>query len=252
VLALLSNDDGIYAPGLEALVSQVSAIARVVVVAPEVEQSAVGHAISIYNPLRVTEIYKSNTLYGYAVRGTPADCVKLAVAEILDRPPDIVISGINLGKNVGDCILYSGTVSAATEGAILGIPSMAVSLATYSNPDFSYAARFAARMAELIGRRGLPHGTLLNVNVPALRPEQISGVCISRQGRFIFKDIFRKLHDPYGRDYFWLETEDIQQDANSDNDLSALKQGKISITPLKYDLTDHGLMKELKEWDITL
>jgi 5'-nucleotidase len=249
---LLTNDDGIHAPGLEALYHQLKTIAQVKVVAPEMEQSAVGHAITIYNPLRVTEVFKREALFGYAVNGTPADCVKLGANIIFPQPPDLVISGINLGMNAGDCIIYSGTVSAATEAVILRIPSIAVSLATYdSGADFGYAARFINRLAQLVHQNGLPAGTLLNVNIPAVSPEEIKGVCITRQGRFTFKDVFVKRHDPKGRTYYWLENEDIQPDPDGDCDLNAIKENKISITPIKYDFTDYAYLNELKKWNIS-
>ncbi len=248
---LLTNDDGIHAPGLDALYRQLKSIAEVKVVAPEVEQSAVGHAITIYNPLRVTEVHKQKNLFGYGVNGTPADCVKLGIKVIFPDPPDLVISGINLGMNAGDCIIYSGTVSAAAEGVIRGIPSIAVSLDTYDAlADFSYAAGFIKRLAQLVYKNGLPAETLLNVNIPAVTPDKIGGVRIARQGRFTFKDVFVKRHDPKGRTYYWLESEDIKIDPNMDCDLNIIRQNKISITPIKYDLTNYSYLEELKKWPI--
>ncbi len=248
---LLTNDDGIHARGLEALYCELKDIAEVKIVAPEVEQSAVGHAITIYNPLRVTEVFKQEDFFGYGINGTPADCVKLGANVIFSQPPDLVVSGINLGMNAGDCIIYSGTVSAATEAVILGIPAIAVSLASYdAKADFSYAASFIKKLAEQVYKNGLPPETLLNVNVPAVSPEDIDGVCITRQGRFTFKDVFVKRHDPKGRTYYWLENEDIKVDPGSDYDLNVIKQNKISITPIKYDLTDYNYLENLKKWDI--
>lgn len=248
---LLTNDDGIHARGLEVLCHTLKEIAEVKVVAPEVEQSAVGHAITIYNPLRVTEVFKQDSFFGYGVNGTPADCVKLGVNVIFSKAPDLVVSGINLGMNAGDCIIYSGTVSAAAEAVILGIPAIAVSLASYdAQADFSYAANFIKRLAKQVYKNGLPSETLLNVNVPAVSPDEIRGVCITRQGRFTFKDVFVKRHDPRGRTYYWLESEDIEVDPASDYDLNVIKQNKVSITPIKYDLTDYNYLKELEKWNI--
>ncbi len=163
---LLTNDDGINAKGLTTLRESIKEIADVIVVAPETEQSAVGHAITLSDPLRVREVDRNGEFIGYAVNGTPADCVKIAVRAILKDPPDMIVSGINLGANIATNVIYSGTVSAATEGTILGIPSIAISLATFVNPDFSFAANFAKRLALATHENGLPDGTLLNVNVP--------------------------------------------------------------------------------------
>jgi len=249
---LLTNDDGIYAPGLEAVCKELQTVAQVKVVAPEAEQSAVGHAITIYNPLRVTEIHKNGHFFGYGINGTPADCVKLGLGVIFCEPVDLVISGINLGRNAGDSIIYSGTVSAATEAIILGVPAIACSLATYTNPDFSVAAKFVRKLALLVHKHGLPRGTLLNVNVPAVSEDKIAGVAITRQGRFTSKDSFTKRMDPFQRHYYWLESMEIGiDDPQAGYDLIALKQNKISITPLKYDLTDYNFMENLNKWDIS-
>lgn len=247
---LLTNDDGIYAPGILALLDALKDIAEVWVVAPEKEQSAVGHAITLSDPLRVKKVKKDGEFLGYAVAGTPADCVKIGISQILPQKPDLVISGINQGLNAGDCVIYSGTVSAATEGTIMGIPSIAVSLGTYINPDFSTAARFTAYLAKQVYRRGLPKGILLNVNVPAVDPSEIRGVAITRQGRFTFRDIFVKRQDPRGRTYYWLEYEELSIEESEDNDLAAVRQNKISITPLQHDLTDYSFLQTLKDWEI--
>ncbi len=248
---LLTNDDGIHAAGLRVLHEELKSIAQVDIVAPEVEQSAVGHAITIYNPLRVTETFKHKEFFGYAVNGTPADCVKIGLKVILSEPPDLIVSGINLGMNVGDCIIYSGTVSAATEGIILGVPSIAVSLASYApDADFGYAAEFTKKLAEQVYQNGLPEGVLLNVNIPAVAPSKIKGVNITHQGRFTFKDVFVKQKDPKGRTYFWLEGEDIRMNTDNNNDLNAIMNNNISITPIKYELTDHNYLKELEKWEI--
>ena len=169
---LISNDDGIAAPGIHALVKEIRKIAKVTVVAPDRQQSAVGHAITMNYPLRAIPYERDGEFFGYAVDGTPADAVKLGVRYLLKERPDLVVSGINHGSNTAINILYSGTVSAATEGTVLGIPSIAVSLTTYDEADFTYAAKFSARLAAVVLERGLPAGTLLNVNVPAVSPER--------------------------------------------------------------------------------
>ena len=180
---LLTNDDGINAPGLYALYKEMRKLGEVSVVAPDSEKSAVGHAITLSDPLRVSNFYKNNDFFGYAVNGTPADCVKLAYWA-LDIKPDLLISGINLGSNTGINIIYSGTVSAATEGVFLNIPSFAISLTTFLNPNFSIAAKFAKKLSKQILKNGLPEGTLLNVNVPALENESnLNGVEITTQGK---------------------------------------------------------------------
>ena len=247
---LLTNDDGIFAPGILALYKELKKTADAWIVAPENEQSAVGHAITISDPLRVKEVEKDGEFLGYAVGGTPADCVKIGIGQILPQKPDLVISGINLGLNTGDCVIYSGTVSAATEGTIMGIPSIAVSLGTFTNPDFSTAARFTAHLARIVEQQGLPKGILLNVNVPAVDPSHIKGVAITRQGRFTFRDAFVKRQDPRGRTYYWLEYEELKVEENGNTDLIAVRQNKISITPLQHDLTDYKFLETLKSWKI--
>jgi len=180
---LLTNDDGIHAPGLYALHETLKSDYEVDIVAPESEMSAVGQAITLTMPLRVQEVQKNGSFFGYAVTGTPADCVKIAVQELLERPPDVILSGINPGANVGVNILYSGTVSAATEGAFLGVKSAAISLNTRINPDFRFAARFSREIIRFMTESDLRGGTALNVNIPAVPPEEITGVSITNKDR---------------------------------------------------------------------
>ena len=206
---LLTNDDGIYAPGLMALYEALRAEHHLDIVAPETEMSAVGHAITLTSPLRVREIAKEGALFGHAVSGTPADCVKIAIQELLPLAPEIVLSGINLGANVGVNVLYSGTVSAATEGAFLGIPSAAISLATHQQPDFRFAAEFAKEVIAFMVKSGLREGTALNVNVPALPPDQIKGISITRQGTSRFVERYERRSDPRGNVYYWLMGEKV-------------------------------------------
>jgi len=195
---LLTNDDGIHAKGITALHGELSPYHNVNVVAPESEMSAVGHAISLTRPIRVRKVNKNGSFFGYGVEGTPADCVKIAVQELLETPPDLVLSGINQGANVGVNVLYSGTVSAATEGAFLGIKSAAISLDSHKDPDFAFAARFSHEIIKFIMDSALKKGTALNVNIPAVPTEKIKGVSITRQGLSIFKERFDRRVDPRG------------------------------------------------------
>jgi len=247
---LLTNDDGIYAEGIYALWAELSKIGNVTVVAPDSERSAVGHAITMSAPLRVKDAYRRMNYFGYAVSGTPADCVKIAVLSILKKKPDIVVSGINHGPNVGLSALYSGTVSGATEGAILGMPAIAVSLATFKNPDFSVAASFAAKAAKNVYEKGLPKGTFLNINVPAKSAKQIKGVRITKQGKTPIFEKFDKRIDPHNNTYYWLSGETINLKADKDSDIIAIKNDYISVTPLQYDLTDRCMINELSKWKL--
>jgi 5'-nucleotidase len=246
---LLTNDDGIYAEGIKALYIALEELGDITVVAPDAERSAVGHAITLSDPLRVKEVNRGGKFFGYAITGTPADCVKIAIRAILKDRPDIVVSGINLGPNVGYSVLYSGTVSGATEGAILGIPSIAISLGTFEKPDYSYAAVFAKKMVRLIlENKGLPQGTLLNINIPAVPQDQIKGVRIVKQSKRAIEERFDKREDPRKRTYYWLTGEVIESDGQDDADIETLRNNYISITPIHCDMTDYEFMSVLKTW----
>ncbi len=247
---LVCNDDGIAAPGLYALAQEMRGLGETTVVAPDRQQSAVGHAITMNYPLRAVPYQKNEQFFGYAVDGTPADAVKLAVKCLLPRKPDLLLSGINHGSNTAINIIYSGTVSAATEGTILGIPSIAVSLTTYQEADFGYAARFAARLARMVLARGLPRGTLLNVNVPALPEQEIRGVKVTRQGESSWEDTFDVRRDPANREYFWLTGKMKVTDSDPGTDQVAVRDGYISVTPIRYQLTDDRMVGELGEWGV--
>lgn len=245
---LLTNDDGIYARGLSALYHELSKDADCLIVAPEVEQSAVGHAITLFRPLTVRSAKKAGDFLGYAVTGTPADCVKLGIRELSDKPVDLVVSGINLGANVGINVIYSGTVSAATEGVILGVPSIAISLDTHRDPDFSFAARFARKIAKFALNDYPWKGFALNVNVPAIPEEKIKGVFVAKQGRARLIENFEKRVDPRENTYYWLAGETrLSQDEEIDSDACALRKGMITITPIHYDLTRYDILKDLAE-----
>ena len=249
-LILVSNDDGYDSPGIYALVMSLRTIADVVVVAPATQQSAVGHAITVQTPLRARPIQRGRHFSGWAVEGTPADSVKLGVSTLLDRKPDLVVSGINHGMNTSVNVIYSGTVSAATEGAVLGIPAIAMSLASHSlKADMRAAAAFARKISAEVLKRGLPPGTLLNVNVPNVPPEEIKGVSVTKQGRSWWDDGFETRRDPVGRDYYWLVGEYVW-DKDPVVDDSALQRNMISVTPLHYSLTDEALFEQMQDWNI--
>ena len=247
---LVSNDDGIDAPGIYALASELKKIGNVTVVAPDKQMSAVGHAITMNYPLRISDFMKDGSLFGHAVEGTPADCVKLAIRALLDAAPDILVSGINHGSNTAINIIYSGTVSAATEGTILGIPSIAVSLATWDKAEFSYAAKFSRLLTEFIARKGLPEATLLNVNIPAVKEKDIRGVRVTRQGKSRWDDTFEVRRDPNNKEYFWLSGKLDVIDQADDTDEIAVRKNYISITPIHYDLTDYTMLETMKHWDM--
>lgn len=249
-LILVSNDDGYDSPGIYALVMSLRRIADVVVCAPATQQSAVGHAITVQTPLRARPINRGPHFTGWAVEGTPADSVKLGVSTLIKRKPDLVVSGINHGMNTSINVIYSGTVSAATEGAILGIPAIAMSLASHSlKADMSAAAAFARKIAAEVLKRGLPKGTLLNVNVPDVPPGEIKGVAVTRQGRSWWDDGFEARRDPVGRDYYWLVGEYVWDDNPLADDI-ALRGNMISVTPLHYSLTDDQLFSDMQTWNI--
>lgn len=247
---LVSNDDGINAPGIYALVQELKKIGRVTVVAPDRQQSAVGHAITMNFPLRVTEFFKNNEFFGYAVQGTPADSVKIAVRTLLPQKPDIIVSGVNHGSNTAINVIYSGTVSAATEGTVLGIPSIAVSLTTYDEPDFRFAAKFARKLAAVVAKKGLPQETLLNVNVPAVKEKDIRGVLITRQGKTRWDDTFDVRRDPANKEYYWLTGKLDVIDTSEDTDQIAIMNNYISVTPIHYDLTDYSTLPTIQGWGL--
>lgn len=250
---LLSNDDGIHAPGLRALYESVRDLGDTTIVAPAAEQSAVGHAITLSDPLKTRRIHKDGGFFGFAVSGTPADCVKLAVHTLLDTPPDIVISGINHGPNPGINIIYSGTVSAATEGTILGIPSMAVSIDTFGDAHWATAGKVVRRLVGQLADRSLPKDTLLNVNVPNLPINEIRGFKVVRMGRSRFMEIFHKRSDPRGNEYYWMDGEmTLLDNSGGETDIEALRAGYVSLTPIGLDLTQYSALDYFNNWDLQL
>jgi 5'-nucleotidase len=218
------------------------------VVAPDAERSAVGHAITTLTPLRLKEFRRGRRLLGYASNGTPADCVKIGVSAVFEREPDLVVSGINLGSNTATNVIYSGTVSAATEARILGIPSMAISLAAATNPLWSSAAVVGRRVAARVLEHGLPPKVLLNVNVPNLPRAEIKGVLVTRQGDSLFEEGYTIREDPRGQPYYWRAGSFQLVDEDPDTDARALADGYVSITPVTFDLTAHESREALAAW----
>lgn len=249
--ALVCNDDGISAPGLAELANSLSHDFDVTVIAPATQMSAVGHAITIHTPLRVSEFFKEGKFFGYSVHGTPADCVKLALRSLLPAKPDIIVSGINHGGNTSTSIIYSGTVSAATEGTFLGIPSIAISLSTYAIPDFGVAAKFASFISKLVLEKGLPNGVLLNVNIPAIPASEIKGVKVTKMGNSVWDDAFEHRKDPHNQTYYWLTGKLMIVDDDETQDEIAVTNQYISITPIQFDLTAYSFLKELETWNLT-
>ena len=238
---LISNDDGIRAAGIQALEAALAPLGDVWVVAPDREQSASSHSLSLHRPLRVEQLDARH----FAVDGTPTDAINLAINGIMRERPDLVVSGINHGGNLGDDITYSGTVSAAMEGTLLGVPSVAVSLVTREAADFSAAAAFSARLALELSERSVPRDTLLNVNVPALPAEQLRGYVITRQGKRRYGDALVEHLDPRGRKYYWISGDDLGFVPAEGTDCTAVAGGYISITPLHLDLTNYASIAEL-------
>ena len=247
---LVTNDDGVYAPGILALSNAMHNVGEVHVVAPLAEKSAVGHAITVSDPLRVTKADRNGQFFGYAVNGTPADCVKIAVKCILNKKPDLVISGINQGSNTATNVIYSGTVSAAAEGVILGIPSIAVSLTSFSRQEFDYAAKVALQVSLQVLKKGLPPRTLLNVNVPAIPEADIEDVVATRQGMGRYEEVFDKRTDPQNRTYYWMAGKRMILDTDDDIDDVVVMNNKVSVTPIQYDLTHYEFLKELQKWKL--
>lgn len=245
MLILVTNDDGVYSPGILALAETLSSLGRTVVVAPDRERSAVGHSLTLHHPLRAEEIRPDV----YAVDGTPTDCVNLGIHGLLERRPDLVVSGINRGGNLGDDITYSGTVAAALEATLMGVPAIAFSLDgnSFQLEDFSPAASFAADLAKEVIARGLPSDTFLNVNFP---PQTPRGVRLTRQGKRRYGDVVVEKIDPRGRKYFWIGVGELGFEEAEGTDFSAINAGFISITPLHLDLTNYRSFEALSGWNL--
>ena len=247
---LLTNDDGIHAPGLWAIYNRLAGIHHVDVVAPDRERSAIGHAITLNQPLRANRISLNGGYSGYAINGTPADCVKLGFSEILSENPDVVIAGANPGANVGANLNYSGTVAAAKEAALGGAIGIAVSIEGPDVENYDDGASFIAGFCETVYTKGLPFGTFLNVNIPNCPLSEIAGVRISRQTVEVLSGYIEKRQDPRSRTYFWQGRDMQSFGADPDLDGAVLKQRCISITPVKCDMTDYQAMEDMAGWDL--
>ncbi|PSR00394.1 MAG: 5'/3'-nucleotidase SurE [Bacteroidetes bacterium QS_9_68_14] len=250
-LILISNDDGIDSEGIAALAGAMGDFGEVYVVAPMDEQSAVGHAITVRDPVRARAwdfAEEAGAAAAWAVSGTPADCVKLAVNQLLPRRPALVASGVNRGPNTAVNVLYSGTVSAATEGAILGIDAAAFSLCEWDGGHYATAARVARRVARRVLEKGLPEGVLLNVNVPSAPMAELAGTRVTRQARALWKESFTARVDPFDEPYYWMAGEFVDLDEGTGTDLGAVEEGYVSVTPIQHDLTAYDHLAGLREW----
>jgi 5'-nucleotidase len=250
-LILITNDDGITAPGIRTLIEVMKGLGDVVVVAPDSPQSAMGHAITVNSTLFVEKIKVDDGVQmEYSCSGTPADCVKLAVNQILERKPDLCVSGINHGSNSSINVIYSGTMSAAIEAGIEGIPAIGFSLLDYSwNANFEATKKFVKTIAENVLNEGLPKDVVLNVNIPNLSNQELKGIKICRQARAYWEEEFDKRKNPQGRDYYWLTGKFVNLDHGEDTDEWALKNGYVSVVPVQFDLTAHHSIQTLNSWN---
>lgn len=248
---LLSNDDGVMAEGIKALATELSKEHEVYIIAPDRERSAAGHSLTLHTPIRVEELEaKFGAKRIWVTSGTPGDCVKIGINAILgeDEKPDLIISGINHGPNLGSDILYSGTVSCAMEGAMMGYPSIAVSLASMSNETelFKNVAQFMRKFVHKVKEFNFPKKSILNINVPGLMPEDLAGIAITRLGGKMFTDEYDKRVDPRGKVYYWMAGELIRQCENDDSDINALRWNKVSVTPITFEMTLDSVIPELE------
>jgi len=247
---LITNDDGVDAPGLLALQKALRGVGEVTVFAPDHNWSAAGHTKTMHKPLRVSQTTLLDGTLAYTTTGGPSDCVALVLLGILDHQPDLIVSGINQGANVGHDITYSGTLAAAMEAVIFGIPALAVSLDSYQSEDFAGAAQIAARLVKLVLERGLPADTFLNVNVPAVPQDEVAGVRITRLGKRVYRDTLVERQDPRGRNYYWIGGEPPTGVPEEGTDIWALANNCVSITPLHLDMTQYQMMEELRRWGL--
>ncbi len=251
-LILVTNDDGITAPGIRALISVMKTLGDVVVVAPDSPQSGMGHAITINSTLHIEQVcIDDGPQKEYSCSGTPADCVKLGVKEILKRKPDLCVSGINHGSNSSINVIYSGTMSAAIEAGIEDIPAIGFSLCDYNwSANFEHCKSFVKIIAENVLEHGLDSGTVLNVNFPNLESNDIKGIKVCRQARANWEEEFDKRQNPYGKDYYWLTGKFVNLDHGEDTDEWALEYGYVSVVPIHFDLTAHHSIQKLNTWNL--
>ncbi|MFC1467416.1 5'/3'-nucleotidase SurE [Verrucomicrobiota bacterium] len=248
---LICNDDGIEAPGIEALYKVACEFGTVTVAAPDGERSAAGHAITIGKPIRTRRIEKDGKFFGTAIDGTPADCVKLALNALMDKPADLVLSGINLGSNTGISTIYSGTVAAAREGVVHNIPSIAFSSCSYQTPHFETSARVARKVLEQVAEHGLPGHTLLNVNIPGVPVEKLKGIRAASMGQSRWIEKFHARKDPFGNDYYWLDGEQEILDDGENVDINLVANNIAAVTPIQLNLTDSDQLSAISHWNFS-
>ena len=251
-MILLCNDDGFKSDGLRVLRKALLGLDDVIIVAPETEQSAMGHAITLNQPLKVRRVEEEGEFLGYSVNGTPADCIKLAITVLLDEAPKLVVSGINKGGNLGICALYSGTVSAAVEAMVMGVPSIAVSLDTYENPNFQPAANFTRKLIPQLFEKKFLQDVVLNINVPPVSESEFAGIAITRQGKSRVIEEFDSRKDPRGNTYYWLAGEMFFEETKEDADCVMIAKNYISIAPIHSDLTHYPSINTLKNWKLEI
>ena len=243
---LITNDDGISSKGIYALWEAMQDLGDTFIAAPSVEKSASSHSLTLSDPLRISNVQRKNGFKGWSISGTRVDCVKIAIRSLMDDKPDILVSGINHGANLGNNIMYSGTVSAAAEGMIMGIPSIDISLASHETDNYYVVKEFAKKIVKKVIVNGIPKDMLLNVNVPYCNAEEVKGVRITKQGCQYFVDEFEERIDPRDGNYFWIKGEMIDEDKSIEFDGAAIKENYVSITPIHYKLTHESFLNDLK------
>ena len=244
---LITNDDGISSRGIYALWEAMNDIGETFIAAPSSEQSASSHSLTLSSPLRVEILERKNGFKGWSISGTPVDCVKIAIRSLMKKSPDILVSGVNHGANLGNNIMYSGTVSAATEGMIMGVPSIAISLASYETDNYDVVKKYAKNIVTNVLDHGLPQDTLLNVNVPYCKLKEIRGLKITSQGNQYFIDEYEKRFDPRNNEYYWIKGQMIDEDQSIDYDGKAIQENYVSVTPIHFKLTNELYKKDLKK-----
>ena len=251
LLILITNDDGYSSKGIKALINAVKNLGKILIVAPDSPQSGMGHAISVNKPIRCYKTNFFDSVEAYCCTGTPVDCIKMGLYLLKDKKPDLILSGINHGSNVSTNILYSGTMSAAVEGALSGIPSVGYSLTDYSDDaDFQYSEKIVQIISKKVIKEGLKKGTCLNVNIPNIKENQIKGIKVCRQGRAFWDDTFDHRKDPLGKDYYWLTGSFSSKEQAIDTDINYLENNYVTIVPTQFDMTCHDSVDELKNWKL--
>ncbi|CFW97113.1 Survival protein SurE-like phosphatase/nucleotidase [Syntrophomonas zehnderi OL-4] len=243
---LLTNDDGIQAQGIHALIQELSNVGEIYLAAPDRERSGTGHSITVFEPIKVVKTKISGVKQSWIIGGTPVDCVKMALARLIDEKIDLVVSGINHGSNLGTDVLYSGTVSAAAEGVIMGSPSLAVSLNSQDNFEFGFAAQFTRRVVDMLTKQGFDKNTLININIPDLPENDIKGIRFTKLGLRNYDNLFEERRDPRGNTYYWLGGGVMDEEQDPESDVYAVDQGFISVTPIHLDLTDYQLINQYR------